>query len=58
MEIKLMTKDTSSNIMDFVTTINKTNNMTAIVEPQLSNDGYYVITVRELTIDELKYNRR
>jgi hypothetical protein len=48
MEIKLMSKDTASNIMQFVTSINKTPNMTAIVLPALTEDGYKVIKVESL----------
>jgi len=44
MKIKLLTRDTISNIMEFVTYINKSNNMTALAQEQ-SEDGYYVICV-------------
>lgn len=45
--IDLLTKDTSSNIMSFVTAINKTHNLTALVQKELK-DGYYVISVSTL----------
>lgn len=48
MEIKVLSKDTTSNIMALVTEVNKTTNLTACVQRELSKDGYYVIKIETL----------
>lgn len=48
MKIEVLSKDTIANIFDFVTYINKSHNMTALVLPELNKDGYYVIRIESL----------
>ncbi len=48
MKIDVLSKDTVSNIYDLVTHINKLSNMTALVLPKKSNDGYYIIRIESL----------
>lgn len=48
MKIKLLVKDAPGNILEFVTAINKTENLTALVLPERNASGYYQIEVETL----------
>jgi hypothetical protein len=45
MKIELISRDNVTNILEFVTYINKSDNMTAIVKQDLTIDGYRIIEV-------------
>jgi hypothetical protein len=47
--ITLKTTDSSSNIMNFVTEINKTNNLTALVLPKLNDYNNFEIAIYKLS---------
>jgi len=48
MKIKVTSNDTMSNIMDLITYINKSNNLTALLLPIRDNDGRNVIVIESL----------
>lgn len=48
MKIDVLSSDTVGNIFDLVTKINKTLNLTALVLPERSKEGHYVIRIESL----------
>jgi len=47
-----------ADILDFVTVINKTNNMTARVLPTVAGDQYYKILVETLGEEQRKWIKK
>jgi|GEM_PF-3715547 len=46
--ITLKTNNSSTDIMNFVTAVNKTNSLTALVLPKLDDKNYFEISVYKL----------
>lgn len=46
--ITLKTTNSSTDIMNFATAINKTNNLTALVLPKLDSNGYFQIEIYKI----------